>query len=75
MASRMDDDKLWKKSEVLKQAFISKSKKGISGVDKTDFLNNDPPAPLITKYVCKEAPEGYNFTLVENKSTNQQYEE
>ena len=68
MASRIADDKLWTKSEVLKQAFISKSLKGIAGVAKTDFKENDPPAPLITKYVCKDAPEGYNFTVIQNKS-------
>lgn len=69
-ASRIADDKLWTKAEVLKQAFISKSLKGTAGVEKTDFKANDPPAPLITKFVCKDAAEGYNFTVVQNKSTD-----
>lgn len=49
-ASRIADDKLWTKVEVLKQTFISKSLKGAAGVDKTDYKENDPPAPLITKF-------------------------
>jgi len=50
-ASRIADDKLWTKCEVLKQAFISKALKGGAGVDKSDYKDNDPAAPLITKYV------------------------
>lgn len=74
-ASRIADDKLWTKAEALKQAFISKSLKGAAGVDKTDLKENDPPAPLITKFVCKDAAEGYNFTVVQNKSADQKYAE
>ena len=59
----------------MRQAFISKSLKGAAGFEKTDFKANDPPAPSITKYVCKDAPEGYNFTVIQNKSTDQKYTE
>ena len=30
---------------------------------------------MITEYVCSDAPEGYNFIVVENKSNDQQFEE
>lgn len=63
-ASRVEDDKLWTKANVLKQAFISKALKSTEGLTVTDFKDNDPPAPLITKLVEGKAPEGYNYTMV-----------
>ena len=70
-ASRIADDKLWTKCEVLKQAFISKALKGGAGVDKSDFKDNDPAAPQITKYIQKGIEDGYQFTAIGNKSTDQ----
>jgi hypothetical protein len=69
-ASRIADDKLWTKCEVLKQAFTSKALKGAAGVDKSDFKDNDPAAPQITKYLQKGIDDGYNFTAISNKSTD-----
>jgi len=59
----------------LSKAFISKAQKGGDGIEVHDYKKHDPPAPLITKYVCGDAPEGYNFTIVENKSTDQKFKE
>lgn len=30
---------------------------------------------MITKYICDDAPEGYNFTIVDNKSDDQKFKE
>lgn len=35
----------------------------------------DIEAPRITKYWCEDAPEGYNFILVENNDRDQIYNE
>lgn len=32
-------------------------------------------APLITKYECNSAPEGYNFVIIENKEKEAIYKE
>ena len=32
-------------------------------------------APLITRYECNQAPEGYNFVLVENEDPEARYRE
>ena len=45
----------------------------MDGVVKTTF--EDRRAPMITKYECAEAPEGYNFIIVKNLEKEITYKE
>jgi len=59
----------------LTQAFTSKVKKVKEGIKVHDYKSHDPPAPMITKYSHGDATEGYNFTIVDNKSDDQKFKE
>ena len=72
-AKRIADDKLYSKQKVLELAFKSKAEKGMADIDKTDLA--DKKAPLITKYTCTKAPEGYNFVIIKNQDKEQKYKE
>ena len=72
-AKRVVDDKLYSKSQVLELAFKSKAAKGLPDIDKTDL--SEKKAPLITKYTCDQAPEGYNFVIIKNDDKEQKYKE
>ena len=45
----------------------------MDNIDKTDLT--EKKAPLITKYTCTEAPEGYNFVIIQNNEKDQTYKE
>jgi len=63
-AQRIVGDNLFSKKQVLELAFKSKAAKGMSDIDKTDL--KEKKAPLITKFTCSQAPEGYNFVIIKN---------
>lgn len=61
---KTDDALLYEKHSVLEKAFKSKAEQGLPGIVKTDMSKRG--APLITKYECNTAPEGYNYVIIQS---------
>lgn len=59
--------------KVLTEVYLSKACQRPEDVEVKPMASKK--APLITRYECNQAPEGYNFVLVENEDPEARYRE
>ena len=59
--------------QILFQAFHSKCQQQMDDIQVTNM--EEKRAPLITKYECNSATEGFNFVIIENKESEAVYKE
>jgi len=68
-----DDYGKYEKSDVLKQAFISKSALFPTGLKLSDMSGKG--APLCKKTICTEPDDGYMYFMIQNEETDNIYKE